>query len=305
MALLAKPARLSPTTTHRRRIILRTRSTTEAALSTASAGIVLTIPNLRAVATESTPATTHHGGRATEATATAAKSLAAKVAGTRRRITLWAKPARLSAAATHRQRTPMPTRSATEAVLSTASPSVALPVPAPRAVATETAPATSHHRWRAACPAAASAKCLPTEVAGTRRRITLRSKPAILSAAAAHRRGTTLRARPATEPILSTRAIAATRRGWLDGLVAEFSAPALHQALAGLLRIEVPRGRTLRATPARASFSPGHIPAAKFGPPALHQALNRLPGVRVPLGRVVLSAKVQGAEEQRRRSHRT
>jgi hypothetical protein len=108
-----------------------------------------------------------------------------------------------------------------------------------------------------------------------------------------------------TELILSTSTITGPRQRWLHGLVAEFCAPALHHALACLLWIEVPRGRVLRAQPARASLSLGIIPAAEFYAPAFHEALARLLGVRIPLRRAILSAKVHGADEQpSRRSHR-
>jgi hypothetical protein len=180
------------------------------------------------------------------------------------------KPAILAATATHRRRTALPIRVTTESALSTATSGIPLQVPVLRAVVPETRSAATHHGWRAAPSATASTKSPPTVVAGTLLRITLRAKPAILAAIATHRRLTTLRIRGTTELILFTSTIAGPRWRWLDGLVAEFCAPALHHALACLLWIEVPRGRVLWVRPARSSLTLGNIPAAEFHAPSFH-----------------------------------
>ena len=164
--------------------------------------------------------------------------------------------------------------------------------------------------------AAAPTKSLPTEVAGALRGITLRGKPALLAATATHpglailRAGITGESTPpakvARRSLGTMFTIAGPRWSWLDGSVAKFCAPALDHALACLLGSEVPRARALPVKPARASLSLGIIPVAEFCAPALHHTLERLLGIRVALRRVVLSVKVHGADEQRRRrSHRT
>ena len=264
------------------------------------------IPRYLSFSPETTPAATHYGWRAASSAAAFTKSLPTIVAGTLLRIISRAKPTILAATVTHGRRTTLRARGTMESSSSTATPGVALTVPVLRTVAPETTPAAIHHGWRAAWSAAASMKSLPTVVAGTLLRIISRAKPAILAATATHGRRTTLRARDTTELILSTFAIAAPRWRWLDGLVAEFCAPALHHALACLLWIEVPRDRVLQVKPTRTGLSLGNIPAAEFQAPTFHHALERLLGARVLLRRVVLSAKVHGADEQpSRRSHRT
>ena len=121
----AKPAILVATATHRRLTTLLAGSITEP-LSTATSGIALQIPVLRAVSPETRPAATHHGWRAAASAAVSTKSPPTVVAGTLLRITLWAKSAILAATATHRRLTTLRIRVTTEPALSTATSGIGL-----------------------------------------------------------------------------------------------------------------------------------------------------------------------------------
>jgi hypothetical protein len=204
IALRAKPAILAATTTHRRLVILRARSTTEPASSTATSGIALTVPVLRGVSAETTPAAIHHGRRAAWSAAASTKSLPTVAAWALLWIALRAKSAVLAATATHRRLVILRARGATESAASAATSGIALTVPVLGTVSPETTPAATHHGWRAVWSAAASTKSLLTVAAWTLLWITLRAKPAVLAATATHRRLVILRARSATEPASST-----------------------------------------------------------------------------------------------------
>ena len=232
------------------------------------------IPCCLSFSPETAPAATHHGSGAGWSAAASTKSLPTEVAGVLRRVTLPAKPALLAATAPHLRLTALRARGSTELVSSTTTFGIALKIPALRTISAETTPAATHHGWKAALSAAAPTKSLPTEVAGALRGITLRGKPALLAATATHPGLAILRA----------------------GITGESTPPAkvARRSLGTMFTIAGPRW----------SWLDGSV--AKFCAPALDHALACLLGIRVALRRVVLSVKVHGADEQRRRrSHRT
>jgi hypothetical protein len=245
IASRAKPAILAPTATHRRLTTPCARGTTEPISAAAAPGMALKAPAMKTVTPETVPAITHHRWRATSFAAAPTKSLPTIVTGPRRRIAMRSKPIIRAAISAHRRLAIPRIRGTTKSASSTAAPGIALKAPTRRTVSLEAAPAVTNHGWRAVCSAALSRKSPPTWVARPRRRIALRSKPIVHAGSSAHRRLATSPARRTTEPVSpaivartslgAAFTIAAPRRRRLDGLVAEFGLPALHQALAYLL----------------------------------------------------------------------